>query len=1096
MINFIYGAYGSGKTASIINMLAEDTQRGIHTFFIVPDQEALQFERLTLASLPMSSQLNLEILGFSRLYNRVCREYGGLSYSYITKPLRSLLMWKSISELAPLLENYGDATSRDISLCDNMLSAINEFKANGVTSASLEIAASKLEKSSPLACRLRDISLIYSCFDNFVSEKYTDSADDLSKLFDILWQNNFFEGCNVYLDSFYSYTAVQHKIIEEIFKSAENVTISIPLPSPDYSDISTVGIEDSHKKLLEAATRHGGYSSTVLSANMRAASPCLEYLSKNLWQLASDAKNSPIPDGSIVCEICDNVYAEAEAVSSHILKLLRGGARARDIVIIARDAEKYRGIIDTSLAKSDIPYYLSQKSDICSMPAIKLLLCAIRIKKYHWRREDVLAYIKTGLCDIPQRDINLFEEYINTWNIHGEGFLSGTWTMNPDGLSSSVSARGEEILCAANRVREIIVPSLLKFFVLFDAAKNTAEMCRALYAFLIDIGLEARLGALAERTAAEGYLGRAREISDIYGIILNTLASIGEVLGEDECDTEQFMQILRHIFDKTEIASIPTSIDEVIIGGADILRTSNVKYAFVVGLCEGEFPANIGDSGILSTIDRDTLTSLGIELSSNTDTRASDELMYIQRAFSLPSEKLFLFTHKSEASSSCFPSLAFSRVEKLFPTLTPHEYKSSDFDYLVPSVKNAASIFRSLPESEAKLTLKKALTEHIPNFDTRSVISSQTDGCNLVSETTKLYADKHLYLSASAFERYVKCPFNYFCTNVLKLRQRAVSQFKANDIGLFVHYMLEVLIKKAFPEGTNDIIDDDTLISLTEETMNDYLSKLCPPEMLHSKQMQHLYGRMKKLVLLLVRNTVKEFSKSEFVPAFFELPTNGKGTNPAPLVFKLDNGNDVSFSGYIDRVDIYKKDGEVYIRVVDYKTGTKLFSLEDIEYGVNLQMLLYLFTLCRNASADFRTSIGLEVGKDALPAGVIYLSTAVPVIEADIPSNEEDILSAVESKLPRSGLLLNRIDILSAMNSNLDSQFLAGIKQKKDGDLSGKALTSLEDFESIYEKLNDTVKRFASALQNGKADAKPLEYGDISPCKYCVSKPICKKIRN
>ena len=79
MIKFIYGDYGSGKTTKILEEIRESTKNGTRCFLIIPDQEALQFERLTLSTLPPESQLKLEILSFSRLYNRVCREYGGLS---------------------------------------------------------------------------------------------------------------------------------------------------------------------------------------------------------------------------------------------------------------------------------------------------------------------------------------------------------------------------------------------------------------------------------------------------------------------------------------------------------------------------------------------------------------------------------------------------------------------------------------------------------------------------------------------------------------------------------------------------------------------------------------------------------------------------------------------------------------------------------------------------------------------------------------------------------------------------------------------------------------------------------------------------------
>lgn len=1096
MIRFIYGPYKSGKTTEILNALAKDSESNIRSFLIVPDQEALQFERLTLASLPKKSQLSLEILGFSRLYNRVCREYGGLSYSYITKPMRSLLMWKSLRELSGVLENFNEKSLSDAAMPDIMLGAINELKANGVSAAALELAADKLPKTSPLRMRMRDISLIYSCFDNFVAEKYSDSSDDLMRLADLLREHDFFKGANVYIDSFTSFTAVQHNIIREIFRSADNVTVTIPLPHPEYSDISTYGVEDSKMRLIASAKSCGDYKATVLNAcSTRSAS--LGYLAENLWRMDADLSKAPIPEGDIVCEICDNPYTEAEAVCAQALTLLRSGARCRDIAIIVRDCEKYRGILDTALEKAGLPFYISSKSELCSMPPIKFILSALRIKKYNWQKNDVISHIKTGLCNIDKHDADLFEEYVNTWNIHGEQFIQGNWNMNPDGFVAEISPRGAEILSAANRVQQVIVPPLMKLFVLLDASESIPDMCRALYSYMQEISLEDKLAELANKAALRGDLKQARELSGIYSIMLSSLSDLAEALEDEQADTEEFIQILRNIFDKTEIGTIPTSIDEITIGSAAMLRASNPKYVFAVGLCEGEFPAAIKDDGVFSSVDRQNLSEIGIELLGNDETRSSDELMYVSRAFAAARERLFLFTHKTELDGTArFPSLAFNRAEALFgKKLQIHAYKLEDLEYSVGSPKNAASILRSLDDGRNKESLRAALDAIIPDFSSRSLSEPSADKCEISSDTVKAALGDSLYLSSSSFEKYAKCPFDYFCSKVLKLRENADSKFNANDMGSFVHYILEVLIKIAIPQDldapipTNEEIEKEALIASER-----YLRKICPQSLLNSGRQRHLYNRLISLSTLLVKNLVKEFSQSQFRPAFFELRADGKEDKPAPLVFTLDDGCKLSFGGVMDRVDLYKKDDNVYIRIVDYKTGTKNFSLDDISQGINLQMLIYLFTLCRNSSTRFKQSIGLSDNGNALPAGVIYISTAIPMIDTDDYGDMVETMQKAEDKLSRTGLLLNDADILAAMNSQLDSKFLAGIKLNKNNCLEGKALADIEDFNDIFEKMSETVKKIASELRKGKADASPLIYKAQSPCDYCKSKPVCRRI--
>jgi ATP-dependent helicase/nuclease subunit B len=352
-----------------------------------------------------------------------------------------------------------------------------------------------------------------------------------------------------------------------------------------------------------------------------------------------------------------------------------------------------------------------------------------------------------------------------------------------------------------------------------------------------------------------------------------------------------------------------------------------------------------------------------------------------------------------------------------------------------------------------------------------------------------------LELSPSSFEKYVKCPFNYFCSNVLNLREKKDSVFKSNDAGTFVHYILEILIKNAIPQDPKDPIpDDETLIELANKTVEAYISRICPPALIDSKRLSHLYSRLKNIALLVVRNTVKEFSASDFRPVFYELRVDGKDGHPSPLIFKLADDSEVCFTGIVDRVDLYRSGDEVYIRVVDYKTGAKTFSLKDLDAGINMQMLIYLFSLCRSKSPDFKKAVGIPEDKNAIPAGVMYLSSHIKMIEATDYDVEDSITETAENSLSRTGLLLHDEDILRAMNHALDSKFLANIKYKEKEDVfTGEALVSNDGFTDILKKLEDTVVKIATELHSGKADANPLIYNKKSPCDYCQAKPVCRK---
>ena len=250
---------------------------------------------------------------------------------------------------------------------------------------------------------------------------------------------------------------------------------------------------------------------------------------------------------------------------------------------------------------------------------------------------------------------------------------------------------------------------------------------------------------------------------------------------------------------------------------------------------------------------------------------------------------------------------------------------------------------------------------------------------------------------------------------------------------------------------------------------------------------------MRNLALLLAKNIIDEFSHSEFKPEFFEMKIGGHDANAAPLLkFTLSDKSSVSLGGVVDRVDVLRRDGQIYVRVVDYKTGSKDFSLDDLKLGLNTQMLIYLFALCNErAKKVFYKDTPID---SVLPAGVVYLSSNIPTIELEDYKDAGEVLSLANSALDRNGLLIEDEDILTAMNDALSPSFLAGVKKDKKGALTGKALTSYEKFDELRAEIEETIVSIAEKMKNGEASATPLLHKKALPCDYCEMKPVCRRL--
>lgn len=127
-------------------------------------------------------------------------------------------------------------------------------------------------------------------------------------------------------------------------------------------------------------------------------------------------------------------------------------------------------------------------------------------------------------------------------------------------------------------------------------------------------------------------------------------------------------------------------------------------------------------------------------------------------------------------------------------------------------------------------------------------------------------------------------------------------------------------------------------------------------------------------------------------------------------VYHLSDGRTVQLVGTVDRADEWvEEDGTRWVRVVDYKTGTKKLNLKEVYCGLDCQMLLYLFSLTRDKSGRFT---GAE------PAGVLYL-LADP---APKTTNRQQAQQDVQYEL--DGLVRDEQKVFDAMDADETGRYL------------------------------------------------------------------------
>lgn len=1073
MIRFLFGRPGTGKTTHIVQTLHDlCTQGKGPVFLIVPEQQAYSAERGLLSSLPPEARPFVSVLSFSRLCDTLADLYGGRAQHTVTRAMKTLLMWENLRELKGLLESFPWGGSTDTALCKKMLHATEELKHNGIPPHALERIAHRIEKSSPLHDKLRDLSLVASAYDNLLSDVYGENpADRILRAAEQVKKHDYFRGSTVFIDSFTSFTMQEYAILIPLLQQASEVTIALGCRGRQESQPQFFSMMDTLRRLtLFCEDRGLPYEDVLLDVTHRKAAPALIKLEQELWELdltpETMAAVGEEETRAIRCVTCPDPYDEATAAALHILELKENGVDYSEIAVVVRDTSTWVGILDDALERYHIPFFLSQRTDLNEKPAARLLLTALRCIAGNYRAEDVLTLCKTGLLRLSLRDIDNFAEYLDTWRLEGRRLAEESWSMNPDGYVVGVSKRGQAILEAANRVRHQVMTPLLDLETKLNGAKTVTEACAALYEYLVELEVRDTLTTQAETYLSLGQAREAGEQVRLWSFLTETLATVASVMEEAEpLSPEELYTALSLVFTDSDIGSVPARHDCVTVGSASTLRVDGIKAMLVLGLCEGEFPQTTKDDGLLTGQDKELLADLGIELADRTERLTSDELLFVWRAFSKPSETLILScSTTSPDGQPRSPSAALSRVKFLFPHLKVDSFSSAFLPKRLSS--------RHRPPTK----------DSIPPATARRLLGEE------------------IWLSQSRLQTYSRCPYSYYGSHILKLREKVEARFDNLGAGNFLHHFMEQYLRLTLDEENRlRPLEPEAVLETADAVIDAYIEELCG-DISQNGRLLHIFDRLRQIALMLIDSIQAELRQSAFLVAGLEWDTHGyRPSDPRPMTLTLSLPEDTSsppplpvphapeeetkpsavkllLGGRIDRVDIYRaEDGEtVYVRVIDYKSSRHEFSVRSVTEDMNIQLLLYLFTLCSPENKSLFTGANGKPPKQVLPASAVYVSP-----------DESDRGGAL---LPcRTGLVLALPEVLQAANSDDTLVYLPSARRGKNGDFTGKGLCSPQYMAGLEDILCKAIRDTATTMYAGRAGRTPSD----TACRYCRMRGAC-----
>ena len=361
--------------------------------------------------------------------------------------------------------------------------------------------------------------------------------------------------------------------------------------------------------------------------------------------------------------------------------------------------------------------------------------------------------------------------------------------------------------------------------------------------------------------------------------------------------------------------------------------------------------------------------------------------------------------------------------------------------------------------------------------------AAQTRGSLSPRAVRALYGES-IGMTASRLERIRTCHFSYFMEYGLKARPRAPAAFDAPRIGDFLHFLLERVTRDVQTLGGFAQVEEGTLHALVLRYIDEYVQKELRNFQNRNARFRHLFNRLRNMAWAVVDQAAAELRCSDFVPLAFELSFGDGPEADLPAVVISEPGGELRVRGKVDRVDGWLQDGKLYLRVVDYKSGKKSFDLSAVRMGLDIQMLLYLFTLQKTGAA--------RLGGEIEPAGVLYLPARDDLLSVQRNISPEKLRAEREKQLRRSGLLLAEPRVLQAMEHEaLTEPRYLPLRVNKDGNLSG-SLASAAQLGELGRYVEALLHDIAGEVRGGNIDADPCCHTEEdSPCRFCEWAPAC-----
>ncbi len=1077
-LKFVFGPSGSGKSSYLYQHVIQESMKYPERNYIVlvPEQFTMQTQKDLVMMHERKGIMNIDVLSFARLAYRVFEETGGGGLPVLDDEGKNLILRKIAGDYESELKMLGGHMKKQ-GYISEVKSVISEFTQYDIGEDEIERVMESAGESSRLYYKLADIRLLYRGFTDYLREKYITKEELLDVLSCEVEKSERLKNSTVVLDGFTGFTPVQDRLLGELMRHCREVIVTVTMDRRGNPYVYE------HPYQLFALSKQMVTSLLQIAKQNKISveepvelydhvpwrfkeQEALAFLEKHLFRYGAGAYEKE--QEQVKLHLAKNPREEAYAVAEQVRRMMREDRyRLRDIGVIVSDMDVYADHLKQAFIKYDIPFFMDHKRSILLNSFVEYIRSVLHMAEQSFSYESVFRFLRTNLAGFTYEEIDELENYVIGLGIKGYKHWQEKWTRKLRGMA-------QEDLDKMNHYRRQLVEKVDGLiYVLRQRRKTVADITRAIYEFMVQENLQVRLAEQEELFKAKGELALAREYAQIYRIVIELFDKFVELLGDEQVSLSEYCKLLDAGLEEARVGVIPPEVDQVVIGDMQRTRLKDIKALLFAGANDVYLPGALLRTGLLSELDREKFAREKLTLSAGGKEKAYVQKFYLYLNLTKPSEKLDIYYSKVSADGkSVRPSYLIQELQKLFPKLKVRDEErylkeqelteNIGFDRMIREfVQKRHETDGAWCELYNWYKKNPKWQEKVERFLEAGYYRKPLDA--LTEEAAKRLYGEEFETSITRMERFAVCAFSHFLTYGLGLREREEYDFQAADLGNVCHRALERFSYKVEREAGDWLkLTEEKRKQYVEESVEEAIADYGNSILYSSSRNAYLIVRMKRMLEKTVWALTKQLAAGDFKPSAYEL--------------RFANGK-------IDRVDTCEDGDCVYVKVIDYKTGSKSFDVTALYHGLQLQLMVYM-------DAALQMEQKKHPEKEILPAGVFYYRIQDPLIDRPKEGEEQE---SILKELKPDGMISLEKEVLEHLDHCMVGESsVIPVKYNKNGSLSKSSkAASAQDFYLMMKYAVNKVEEIRQKILSGDVKVNPYRRGTETSCDYCSYRQIC-----